>query len=84
MHETPLLKSASQCLEALTQSWADPEGVQGVLTPLKNHKNIACLSNTGSDPLKNHKATKPAFIVGPLSARKPNARRLARGLMIAH
>ena len=27
--------------------------------PLKNHKNIGFLSNTGPDPLKNHKATKP-------------------------
>ena len=44
-------------------------GGQGVLTPLKNHKNIRYLSNTGLDPLKNHKATctKPAFNVGPPS-----------------
>ena len=28
---------------------------------LKNYKNIGFLSNTGSDPLKNHKTTKPAF-----------------------
>ena len=27
-------------------------------TPLKNHKNIGFLSNTGPDPLKNHIATK--------------------------
>ena len=27
--------------------------------PLKNHKNIGFLNNTGPDPLKNHKATKP-------------------------
>ena len=25
---------------------------------LENHKNIGFLSNTGPDPLKNHKATK--------------------------
>ena len=25
--------------------------------PLKNYKNIGFLSNTGPDPLKNHKAT---------------------------
>ena len=31
----------------------------------ENHKNIGLLSNTGPDPLKNHKATKPAFNVGP-------------------
>ena len=34
-------------------------GGQGVRTPPppKNHKNIGFLSNTGPDPLKNHKAT---------------------------
>ena len=31
------------------------------------------LSNTGLDPLENHKATKPAFNVGPSSARQGNA-----------
>ena len=31
---------------------------------LLNHKNIGFLSNTGLDPLKAQKATKPAFIVG--------------------
>ena len=46
---------------------ADPEGGQGVRTPLpeKSQKNIGFLSNTGPNPLKNHKATKPAFNVGP-------------------
>ena len=33
--------------------------------PLKNHKNLEFLSNTGLDPLKNHKATKPEFNVWP-------------------
>ena len=27
----------------------------------KNHKHLGFLSNIGPDPLKNHKATKPAF-----------------------
>ena len=39
-------------------------GQLGVWTPssLKNHKHIGFLSNTGPDPLNNHKvATKPAF-----------------------
>ena len=36
--------------------------------PPEKHKNIGFLSNTGSVPLKNHKATKPAFNVGPLSS----------------
>ena len=41
--------------------------------PLKNHKNIGFLCNTGPDPLKNHKSTKPAFNVGPSSVRPGNA-----------
>ena len=51
------------------------EGGQGVRTPppLKDYKNIGFLSNTDPDPLKNHKATKPAFNVRPLSARQRNA-----------
>ena len=32
--------------------------------PPKNHKNIGFLNNTGPDPLKNHKATKPDSILG--------------------
>ena len=43
------------------------------LTPLKNYKYIGSLSNTGQDPLKNHKATKPAFNVGSSSACQRNA-----------
>ena len=36
--------------------------------PMKNHKSIGFLSNTGLDPLKNHKtipSTKAAFRAGP-------------------
>ena len=60
-------------------SCADPEGGgggwQGVQTPppQKNYKNIGFLSDTGPDPLKNHKATKLAFNIGPSSARQRNA-----------
>ena len=44
------------------------EGDRGPPPPsLKNHKNIGFLCNTGPDPPKNHKATKPAFNVGPSS-----------------
>ena len=39
----------------------------------ENHKNIGFLSNTGTDPLKNHKAAKPVYNVGPSSARQRNA-----------
>ena len=35
----------------------------GGLTLVENHKNIGYLSKTGLDPLKNNKATKPAFHV---------------------
>ena len=35
--------------------------------PLKNHTNLGFLRNTGPDPLKNQKATKPEFNVGPLA-----------------
>ena len=41
--------------------------------PLKNDKNIGSLSNTGPDPLKNHKATKPALNVVLSTARQRNA-----------
>ena len=43
----------------------------------KNHKNIGFLSNTGPDPLNNHKATKPAFNVGPSLARQRKAIEMA-------
>ena len=55
-------------------------GGQGVLNPpptptppLKNHQNTGFLCNTGPNPMKNNKATKPAFNVGPSSARQQNA-----------
>ena len=43
-------------------------GAESPDPPLKNHKNIGFLCITGLDPLENHKATKPAFNVGPASA----------------
>ena len=54
------------------ETWADPEGGDRGTDPpfLKNQKNIEFLSNTGPDPLKNYKATKPAFNVGPSSIRQ--------------
>ena len=57
--------SLSICSGRKLHSWADPEeggGGRGSGPPLKNHKNIVNLSNTGPDPLKNknNKATKPA------------------------
>ena len=55
------------------QKCADPERGQGSGTPhLEYHKN-EFLSNTSLDPLKNHKAAKPAFNVGSSYARQRNA-----------
>ena len=51
----------------LQDTCADPKGGQGSVPPLKNHKNIGFLSNTGPDPLKNHKDTKPALNVNGVS-----------------
>ena len=66
----------SKCFLSKSKSvpCADPEGLGGPHPPLSNnHKNIGFLSNTGSDHMKNHKATKPAFNVGPSLARQRNA-----------
>ena len=54
---------------------ADPEGEDrgSGPPPPEIHKNIGFLSKTGPDPLNHHKATKPAFNVGPKSARQRNA-----------
>ena len=52
----------------LEPACADPEGGgQGVRIPhpRKNHRNIGFLSKTGPYLLKNYKATKPVFNVGP-------------------
>ena len=40
-------------------------GGQGVRTPPEKSQNIGFRRNTGPDPLKNLKATKPAFNNGP-------------------
>ena len=74
--------SRSKLLQRLsaddTSTCADPEGVTRgpdptPPPPLKNHKNIGFLSNSGPDPLKNYEATEPAFNVGLSSAPQPNA-----------
>ena len=41
--------------------------------PLENHKSIGFPSKTGPDTPENHKATEPAFYVGPLSTCKQYA-----------
>ena len=67
-----LVYSSTPCIRTVT--CADSEGGQGVRTPSPEKlKNRGFLINAGPDPLKNHKATKPAFNVGPPSARQRNA-----------
>ena len=61
------------------------EGTGGLdPAPLKSQK-YRVLSNTGPAPLKNHKATKPEFNVGPSSVRQraPFKWRFAGGSMMA-
>ena len=41
--------------------------------PLEYHKNTGFLRNTGTDRMKNHEATKPAFNVGSSLERQRNA-----------
>ena len=57
------------CVVSLSNHGRIQRGDRGSGPPLKNHKNIGFLSNTGPGPL----ATKPAFNVGPTSARQRNA-----------
>ena len=48
-------------------------GTRGPGPPPEKSQKIKFLRNPGPDPLKNHKATKQAFNVGPSSARQRNA-----------
>ena len=59
----------------IVDSCADPGwGVgQGVWNPSKNHKAIVFVSNAVPDHMKNDRATKSAFHVGPTSARQRNS-----------
>ena len=43
---------------------ADPEGGQGVHTPLENHKKYSFYSNTGPDPFKIVKLPSQLSILG--------------------
>ena len=71
-------KYLSRGISAAT--WADPEGgTGGPDTPSEKSQNIWYLSNTGQDPLKNHKITKPAFNVGPSSVHQRNKWRSLAG-----
>ena len=63
--------------EYIFNPYADPERGGGAGSPdpppLKSHKDIGFLSSTGLDPLKNHRATKPAINDWPSSTRQQNA-----------
>ena len=56
----------------LANPFADPEWGGGGGGGGVNQKAIRFLSNSGLDPLENHKATKTAFNVGPSSAHQRN------------
>ena len=49
---------------------------------LKNYKNVGLSSNTGPDPLKIYKATKPAFNVGSSSTRQRNVINLIKKIVV--
>ena len=51
-------------------------GAGGLDPPVRNTKKVF-FSNPGLDLLKHHKGTKPAFNVGPSSARQRNAIEMA-------
>ena len=52
-------------------AWADPEGRDRGSGPLpQRSQKIGFLSNTGPDPRKNRKATRPKFNVRPSSERQ--------------
>ena len=58
-------------LSSLMGGYRGGNRVSGPPPPEKS-QTLGFLSNTGQDPLNNHKATKPALNVGPLSARQRN------------
>ena len=64
---------SKQAVKALVRpcvcAWVDQWG-RGYRPPLKNHNTMGFPSNTGPDPQKNHKVTKPAFNVGPSYVRQ--------------
>ena len=68
-----------------TDTMRGSRGGTGGLDPLpEKSQNISFHSNTGQDPLKNHKPAKPAFNVSPSTARQRYAMkwRFAGGPMI--
>ena len=73
------IKKSFLTLNESIRSYADSEGWdRGSGPPQKNHKAIGFLSNTGPDPLKIHKAPKPAFNVWSSSAGLENVSLVGR------
>ena len=73
VHDRSLSLPVELLLCADNLSCVDPEGweEQGVRTPPpEKSQNYRVLFHTAADPLKNHKATKPAFNAGPSLARQ--------------
>ena len=64
---TCIYQTEKDIFETESSASGAPEGGPGSGPPLKNHKNIGFLTNTGPDPLKDQRATKPAFNVEPSS-----------------
>ena len=67
------MKQAVKAVRVKQAVKAVREGDRGSGLPLKNHKTIGFSSNTGTDPLKYQKVTKPALKVGPSLVRQRNA-----------
>ena len=60
-----LFQDAEACIDPEGGGGGGGGGWQGVWNASgKSQKNIVFFRYTGLDPLENHKATKPAFIVG--------------------
>ena len=62
--ETTIAMNSSPWLPLLSAPHSRIQKGAGVRTPLKNHKSIGFLRVTGPYPLKNHKASKPASMLG--------------------
>ena len=83
-NNTPSISMQSEILKGV-KPCLDPERGPWVGTPLKTHKNIEFLSNSGPDSMKNYKATNPHSMSDHYqhASETPFKRRFAGGLMIA-
>ena len=85
----PQIHQHRHYLRFLGISCADPEGGggggMGSGRPLKSHKNVGFLSNSGPDPLKNHKLPSQYSMLGHhrLASEMPFKWRFTGWLMMA-